>query len=392
MSIAHSPAMRAAWPLYLLWAGYFTGLPSKGALYTLFELLLLIYALYNWRQVPGMLTRHLGYFRWLACWTLPMLVTAGAQLFFSAEPRELAQDMLQFVLRTMVLAFCLFLSWGQGRDRTRWLLRLFLFGMLVNAASMYWQWYTGWDFTHRYEAYDRLSGSVFNPNPFGLFMALAVIASAYLTLLEQQWRRWLAALLMPIFALCLYKSESRGAMLALLVAASIALWFAPLSQGKRLLLIGAKLLAVIVVAGVYSQLLHREGSDGVRWHAFQQAWQQSFEQPLIGVGWRTTENLQLVDGAIGAHNIYLDLALLSGWPAALLFIASCAWLLWTTRHLQTIAANASRSLFALLLCAGLFDYSVINSTMFLGMLIATTLMLWLSYQSSPPPQTTNNRR
>jgi len=113
MNTPYSFTTRPSWPLCLLWAGYFTGLPAKGILCSLFELLLLIYAVVNWRRILPTWERYQAYFRWLACWAVPMLMAATAHLFTSPEPRELGIDMLQFALRSVLLATCFFLSWGE---------------------------------------------------------------------------------------------------------------------------------------------------------------------------------------------------------------------------------------------------------------------------------------
>ena len=298
----------------------------------------------------------------------------------SLAPLSLGVEFFLFLLRVFGLTLALMLTVSQKKTRINSILLIFLLTLLLHSLSMYWQWYSGWDITYRVQinGSERLSGSVFNPNPFGLFMSLAVVLAGYFALISQGTPRYINLIFIVLFSVSLYKSESRGAILGLLVALFTVTLSLPYSRTWGWLLITTKLVAAGIAVWGFSLHVQRPGSDDVRWSALQHGYQRSLESPWIGCGWQCTEASAIVQGADGVHNVFLDIALLVGWPVALIFCASLTWLFYKTRLTRDALTNALRAMLALLLAAGLFDYSVLTSKMYLGAFICLVSLFWLS--------------
>lgn len=368
------------WSLVVLWFFYYLSIPAKGVIFVLAQILLLGYVAWNIKSWGAMVRSHYQFIQWQMIWVLPVVLVGVLHFPDAQEPRVLAEELLLFFLRALVVALALMLAVNQQTIRIKTMLMMFLLAMLVHSLSMYWQWYSGWDFTYRVptNVYSRLSGSVFNANPFGLFMAIAMILAGYYAFVSKGLMRLTSSMLIVVFALSLYKSESRGAMLGLLVAMLTITLSLPYSRTWRWLLILMKLFVAGLAVWGFSLNLQRPDSDDVRWSALQEGFKRSFDSPWIGCGWQCTDMNAIVPGADGVHNVFLDVALLTGWPCALIFIASLGWLFYITRKSRCALANTLRAMLALLLAAGLFDYSVLTSKMYHSALICLGILFWLS--------------
>lgn len=64
-------------------------------------------------------------------------------------------------------------------------------------------------------------------NALGMFVATGVAAGAMLVLVERGWRQWIAMLAMPLVLNTLVQSESRGAMVGLILAALVLYYLKP---------------------------------------------------------------------------------------------------------------------------------------------------------------------
>ena len=368
------------WHLVALWFFYFLSLPGKGVLFLLTQVLILLYVIAKIKPVWLVIKRHKPFVRWQLSWAMPLILVGLWHVPLSTAPQSLAGELLQFTLRVFSLSLALMLTVNQQRAHLKTLLVVFVAAMLVHSLSAYWQWYSGWDFTHRIPINEqgRLSGSIFNPNPFGLFMALALALVGYLGFVSRGIKRYAYLLLLIMFGLSLLKSESRGALFGVIVAMLVTTLSLPYSRTWRWSLVALKLMLVGGVAWSFSQNLFRPGSDDIRWDALQQGIARSFEHPWIGCSWECTRLSAITPGANGVHNVFLDIALLSGWPSALLFIGGIIWLFYVTRKSRDALSNTLRAMLALLLAAGLFDYSVLISKMYLGIFVSVTTLLWLS--------------
>jgi hypothetical protein len=90
--------------------------------------------------------------------------------------------------------------------------------------------YLGW-LTLSMPGSGRLEGvggpGIDDANALGMFVATGIAAGAMLILVERGWRQWLAILAMPLVLNTLVQSESRGAMVGLLLAAVVLYYLKP---------------------------------------------------------------------------------------------------------------------------------------------------------------------
>src|SRR5512139_2288643 len=217
----------------------------------------------------------------------------------------------------------------------------------------------------------RINGLVFNPNPFGMFMALTAILSA--GLLRNQSRRptfWALGALLIAALLCVWISGSRGAILT--VAAGFAVLFPPVNRTRLLVYLGGAALAAAVYlyasAGVQAGATH---SDSQRMLIISFALEQIRQAPWLGWGIGAYEHLSgHVENA--PHNMWLDLAVSSGLVALAGAVASIALLAYRLYRRGDSAAQLALAMLAASLVAGTLEYSILDSTHFRGVWVLVT--------------------
>lgn len=243
-------------------------------------------------------------------------------------------------------------------------------------------------------AEDRARGFSMHPNVLGMLLAISL----------PLWIQWLAqvtvgkkalvGLALGLVLLCLAVSYSRAAWLggglALLLA---CLWLLQGSWRKGLLLMLP--VAGLVLSLRLGQLLPRltsllaaEGSHHSRLLLWQAGGQMLGDHLWLGTGLLQVEPLlplylaPIAGGAGHLHNWFLQVAVESGLPAALLLFGLLAYLLGTPRQLSTLgqACWLSWAGFAL---ASLFDATILD------LRVAFELSLLLGLLPSPAGRVLN---
>lgn len=188
---------------------------------------------------------------------------------------------------------------------------------------------------------------VFNTNPIllGRASGFAVIV-LFLVYWQRQINLAIFLVLVGITFLALLASESRGPLVALLVTmAGVVLlcvrasWGRLWNGGTVLASVTGLTIAVFYIhsdgarlAGRFMRLLTGNwgGSETSRWSLWKEAGNLVTELPL-GVGWgRMTDWIQVrhrTDLLEYPHNIFLEIALEAGWPAAIGFLLLVSWAL-----------------------------------------------------------------
>lgn len=241
-SLPNRPLERLAWGL--LWLFVFSipwqksvGVPGLGTLSHLFGILAFAAAAAAaWRHRslrPPNLAIALA-----AAWVL----WSAATYFWSLDPPATARR----ALTLFELWVMLWLVWDlcRGPRRQTHLLQAYVLGAVAASALgvlRYWQ--------GRQTYYRRYTAPGFDPNDFGLILALAIPMALYLSLRGGRWTRWSsrAAILAVIPGLLL--TASRTALVAALVGFAFALW--TWRAADRWQRAASLLLLALLLAGVF---------------------------------------------------------------------------------------------------------------------------------------------
>ncbi len=140
----------------------------------------------------------------------------AATYFWSLDPPATLVRIRTFAELTALL----WLIWDQcrGAARQRQLLAAYVFGSAAASAIAFWR------YTHHQQTYYlRYAATGFDPNDFGLVLALAVAPALYLMRREPGRLRWLATAALAAVIPAILLTASRTAMVAAFVALIFAL-------------------------------------------------------------------------------------------------------------------------------------------------------------------------
>lgn len=190
-----------------------------------------------------------------------------------------------------------------------------------------------------------VTGSFYNPGPYGCFLALGFPVTLWEWLTSQRrWLRLSGALYLILAAMPMAASMSRTGWLAGAMGCAVVLWrhFRVTSdylKSWRGIAIGAGVIMSVVAGAVFCYHLKEDSVDG-RILVWKVACDAVADHPLFGVGWENVagaygdaqETYFATDGGTfhekriaGApsflFNEYLQIALAFGIPAAILFVA-----------------------------------------------------------------------
>lgn len=233
----------------------------------------------------------------------------------------------------------------------------------------------------------RINGLVFNPNPFGMFMAITAILSAGLLRNQSSHRPVLWALLVAAL-LCVWISGSRGAILV--VATGLVVLFPPTGRMRPLLYLGGAALAVGVYlfVGVQSNDTH---SDSERMIALSFSLEKIRMAPWIGWGIGAYEHFPDRVGPNAPHNMWLDLAVSSGLVALAGGLLSAVLLIVRLYRQRQPAAQLALAVFVAALVAGTLEYSILDSTHFRGVWVLVVALACCTLNESCGSRETANR-
>jgi probable O-glycosylation ligase (exosortase A-associated) len=169
-------------------------------------------------------------------------------------------------------------------------------------------------------------------NGAGMLLAMGVPLCAFAWEAYRGWHRWVFAALIPVIIHAVLMTYSRGAMVAMIIAAP--LWILRGRYRKQKLLLGAAVLASVpFLAG--NEIRERffsieraeaDESANSRFTSWAIAWRITLENPILGVGVR---NSPLLTYAYGAdmegrviHSQYLQLSADMGLIGLALYLAT----------------------------------------------------------------------
>ena len=140
----------------------------------------------------------------------------------------------------------LWLIWDACRTPLRQtrLMQFYVWGAVAASASTFLRYFQG-----RQTYYLRYTAPGFDPNDFGLILALSIPLALYLALRARGWERWCyrAAVLAVLSAVLL--TASRTALIATFAAFTFALW--TWREADRWQRIASALLLVLLLLGMF---------------------------------------------------------------------------------------------------------------------------------------------
>lgn len=309
-------------------------------------------------------------------WLIPVVVASVSHALRDLPGAATPADLVKFLLRIFGLGLAFIVMVRRG-----WLtLTGFAYAagaaLAIHALAGYAQWLFserigGELLTNYINGGNRVTGLVFNPNPFGQIMSLGVLLGAASVL---ACRRSVAA--WALLLLCIpmvYASGSRGAALATL-AGAFFLW--PLRLRTILPLIGVALGFVLAYYMNWGWLTRHGTGDSARIDALLFAFHHWCQAPFFGWGFEAFLNLPSASlpVAASAHNIVADLALACGVFALLAWMLSSGRLVWALERTSSPASRLMLALFVALLVAGQFDYSLLTATIYQGCWMLVTAL------------------
>lgn len=317
----------------------------------------------DWRS-PAMRT----YLLCTGLWLIPVLLNAGLQHALGVATAPGWHELPVLVLRMLGIGLGLIVLLQRGWLSLHSAIFALLCALAIHAGAGLINLLTTPDasLTHWREL--RINGLVFNPNPFGMFMALAAILSA--GLLRNPPRRSLLWALLIAALLGVWASGSRGAILT--VAAGFAVLFPPVGRARLLVYLGGATLAAMVYLYVSAGVQHATmQSDNTRMQIISFTLEQIRQAPWLGWGIGAYEHLpgHVVNAP---HNMWLDLAISSGLVALTGALASIALLAYRLYRRGHPAARLALAVLAASVVAGTLEYSILDSTHFKGVWVLVT--------------------
>ena len=136
---------------------------------------------------------------------------SAASWFWSLDPSATVRR-----IRTFAELLAMFwLIWNSCRtpERQRHLMQAYVFGAVAASGVAFWRY-----LHHHQTYYLRYAASGFDPNDFGLVLAISVPLALYLALREPRPLRWIYLAMVPIVMAAVLLTASRASLIATFVA------------------------------------------------------------------------------------------------------------------------------------------------------------------------------
>lgn len=317
----------------------------------------------DWRT-PAMRT----YLLCTALWLVPVLVTAGLQHALGVATAPAWHELPVLVLRMLGIGVGIIVLLQRGWLTLQSAIFALLCALSIHAGAGLIELLTTPSASITNWRQIRIDGLVYNPNPFGLFMALTAILAV--GLLRDNARRPTLWALLIVALLGVWTSGSRGAILT--VATGLAVLFPPVNRARLSIYLGAVAL-IFSTYFLIRQDANVTSSDSERMQAFLFTLEQIHQAPWLGWGIGAYERLpgHVVNAP---HNMWLDLVISSGLVAlagAMLSTALLAYRLYRRSH---PSAQLALAVFAASVLAGTLEHSILNSTHFRGIWVLVTAL------------------
>jgi len=376
LSMAGVP--KSALAAFLLVFVFALSLPPKWATLHLAGLLLVFSIGFvhrsDWRT-PAMRTFVLC----TALWLIPVLLTAGLQHTLGVASATEWTDLPVLVLRMLGIGLGIIVLVQRGWLTLYSATLALLCALAIHAGAGLVDWLTEPDASLTAWRQLRINGLVFNPNPFGMFMAITAVLSVGLLRNQPQRPALWALLIVALF--CVWVSGSRGAILT--AAAGFAVLFPPNNRRHLFFYLGCGVLltSIYLYATQHTPSLY-SGSDNERMVAFSFSLEKIRLAPWTGWGIDAYEHFADRVGPNAPHNMWLDLAVSSGLVALAGGLLSAVLLVVRLYRQGRPAAQLALAVFVATLVAGTLEYSILDSTHFRGIWVVVTALACCTLASS----------
>lgn len=367
-ALTSADAPKLSMAAFLLVFVFALSLPPKWATLHLAGLLL-VFSVGFARRSDWRTSAMQTYLLYTLLWLIPVLLTAGLQHVMDIATAPEWKELPVLALRMLGIGLGIIVLVQRG------LLTLYsatfavLCALSIHAGAGLVDLFTEPNASLTAWRQIRINGLVFNPNPFGMFMAITAILSAGLLRNQKSYRPALWALLLAAL-LCVWVSGSRGAILV--VATGLVVLFPPTDRTRLLLYIGAALATSLYL---YSSLQANDiYSDSTRMIALSFSLEKIRMAPWIGWGIGAYEHFPDRVGPNAPHNMWLDLAVSSGLVALAGALLSVALLVVRLYRQSRPAARLALAVFVAVLVAGTLEYSILDSTHFRGVWVVVVAL------------------
>lgn len=257
---------------------------------------------------------------------------ACASVVWSVHP-DLSLDRLPTYLQLLAMSV---LVWNivQTRQRRDWVLRAYLSGAFVLAASVILNYLLGRELI-QHSQHDRYRALGFDPNELGVLLALGIPMGAYFASVTRRVAGRVASLsYVPISILAILLTGSRGASISMAVAlAMVPVSLQRLSAGWKIAAVVFLVLAGTAVESTRLPTLERiseipseifGGTMTGRTDVWEAAALSIAERPAMGsgIGTAPSQIFQHYDTELVAHNILLSILVEQGTVGAVIFCSA----------------------------------------------------------------------
>lgn len=315
-----------------------------------------------------------------ALWLVPVLLSAGLQYSLGVGTAPDWFDLPVLVLRMLGIGLGLIVLLQRGWLTLQSVTVALLCALSIHAGAGLIDLLTEPNVSLTAWRELRINGLVFNPNPFGTFMAIAAILSA--GLLRNQLRHPTLWMLLIVALLGVWTSGSRGAILT--AAAGFVVLFPPVNRTRLFiyLVCGVLMASLYLYVSLHTPSLYSY-SDSERMQALTFTLEKIRMAPWIGWGIGTYENFPGRIGPQSPHNMLLDLAFNSGLPALGAWVLSTALLISRLRRCDHPAARLALAILVAVIMAGMTEYSILASTHFRGIWVLVTALACYTLNERP---------
>lgn len=371
-ALASADASKASLAAFLLVFFFALSLPPKWASLHLAGLLL-VFTVGFARRADWRTAAMRTYLLCTGLWLVPVLLTAILQHALGVVSAPDWLDLPVFVLRMLGIGLGIIVLVQRGWLSLNSATFALLCALTIHLGAGLIDFFTEPNTSLTAWRELRVNGLVFNPNPFGMFMAITAILCA--GLLRSQPQRTVLVLwaLLVAALLCVWVSGSRGAILT--TVAGFAVLFPPNNRKRLFFYLGCGVL----MASVYLYVTLRTpslygGSDSERMQAFAFSLQKIRMAPWLGWGIGAYEHFPDRVGPNAPHNMWLDLVVSSGLVALAGALLSVALLVVRLYRQSRPAARLALAVFVAALVAGTLEYSILDSTHFRGVWVVVVAL------------------
>lgn len=354
--------------LFILWIFSF---PSKGAVYQLSLYLIVALFFLNLKKVlenDNFLIRHLVFF--IVILVFPVLLSDFFRLLGDLSNGFDLEFYAVYIIRVIVFPLVVVSFFNFSDTRITWFIYLLILSCIFHAIAGIYEFIPCYVEQQRPFICGRMSGWVFNPNPFGLLMAFGAVLSIFQYFTEKKiWVK--VGLVFTFFLLfyCCLHSGSRGAFVALLVGCSSLFVKEIIFFEKKkkiflylLIFIGGLIVFLMFIPSYFfDSRIDNIFNDPARISIWKSYANILIEKKIFGYGSLDFPTIYYSGSRIsGPHNLFIEILYRSGILGFITFMISIYFLFKNSFLKNKILLP----IFLVIFVSSLFDHSFYESSIF----------------------------